>query len=566
MTKENQPAASALPTKFKPQPKSLYLVPLGGTGEFGMNLTLYGHGGKWLMVDLGMGFAEEDAPGAELLFPDPAFIAERRQDLLGLVITHAHEDHVGAVSWLWPELQCPIYCTPFAALLLRDRLEEKGMLEDVEIHEIPQSGKFTLGPFAIETIGVTHSVPESMMLAITTGQGTVVHTGDWKFDPSPVVGALTNKDALERVGKAGVLALACDSTNILVEGRSGSESELNAPLGEIFRKCPHAIVTTCFSSNVSRMITISRVAQAAGRKVALVGRSLRRIEQAARKLGYMKDVPEFLTDKEAARVPRNKLVMVATGSQGEPRSAMWKLAQQEHPVIALQPGDTVIFSSRTIPGNEKDVIRLQNMLARLGVEIVTSSDDLVHVSGHSAREEMRELYAILKPKIVVPVHGEYVQMQAQGRLARECGVEQVVLPENGGVIRLAPGTAEVVAKVQSGVLALDGTRLVPLESEALSDRNRIMSGGMALVSIVVDRRGRLVDDPHVTLTGVVEDDASWDAGQEVAEAIASAMEVMGMDILQSDEALEDEVRMAVRKSIKGMSGKKPVTVVHVIRN
>ncbi|OFW84087.1 MAG: MBL fold hydrolase [Alphaproteobacteria bacterium GWF2_58_20] len=559
------PSSPALPGKFKQQPKSLYLLPLGGTGEFGMNLTLYGHGGKWLMVDLGMGFAEEDAPGAELLFPDPAFISERRQDLLGLVITHAHEDHIGAVSWLWPELQCPIYCTPFAALLLREKLEEKGMLEDVEIHEIPQSGNFSLGPFEIETVGVTHSVPEAMMLAITTGQGTVVHTGDWKFDPNPVVGALTNKAALERIGKKGVLALACDSTNILVEGRSGSESDLNASLEDIFKKCPHGIVATCFSSNVSRMITISRAAQAVGRKVALVGRSLRRIEKAARKLGYMKDVPEFPTDKEAVKMPRDRVVFVATGSQGEPRSAMWKLAQEEHPVLALHQGDTVIFSSRTIPGNEKSVIRLQNMLARLGAEIITSSDELVHVSGHSARDEMRELYAMLKPEIVVPVHGEYVQMQAQGRLAKECGVAQVVLPQNGGVIRLAPGKAEVVAKVQSGILALDGTRLVPLESEALHDRNRIMSGGMALVSVVVDREGRLSEDPQVTLTGVVEDDVSWDAEQEVSESIASAMGTMGMDILQSDEALEDHIRVAVRRSIKDISGKKPVTVVHIVR-
>ena len=557
--------APALPGKFKPQPKSLYLLPLGGVGEFGMNLTLYSYGGKWLMVDLGMGFAEEDAPGAELIFPDPSFIAERRQDLMGLVITHAHEDHIGAVAWLWPELRCPIYCTPFAATLLRSRLEEKGMEGEVEIHEIRQSGKFSLGPFAIETVAVTHSVPEAMMLAITTGQGTVVHTGDWKFDPTPVVGAVSDKKALERIGRDGVLALACDSTNILVESRSRSESELNESLEDIFRKCPHGIVATCFSSNVSRLITISRAARAVGRKVALVGRSLRRIEEAARKLGYMKGVPEFLSDKEAARIPRNKLVMVATGSQGEPRSTMWKLAQQEHPNVSLQPGDTVVFSSRTIPGNEKEIIRLQNLLAKLGAEIITSNDEFVHVSGHPVREEMRELYTILKPKISIPVHGEYVQLQAQGRLAKECGVEQIILPENGSVIRLAPGNAEVVAKVHSGVLALDGTRLIPLESEALHDRNRIMFGGMAMATVVVDQRGHLADDPHVTLTGVVEDDESWDAEQEVAEAVVAAMETMNADTRQDDEALEDEIRAAVRRSINGFSGKKPVTVVHVVR-
>ena len=376
------------PDLHRPGPDDLWFLPLGGSGEIGMNLNLYGHAGKWLMVDLGISFGDETMPGVDVIMPDPAFIAERREDLVGLVITHAHEDHLGAVQHLWPELRCPVYATPFTASVLRAKLFEKSLVGRVEIIEVPLSGRFTAGPFDVELVRVTHSVPEPSALILRTPLGAVLHTGDWKLDPSPVTGEPTDEAALIRLGDEGALAMVCDSTNATVPGTSGSEAAVRESLIELFGKFENRIAISCFATNVARLDSIAAAAAANDRNVALVGRSLWRINEAARANGYLKDAAPFLSEHDAGFLPREKTVLICTGSQGEPRSALSRIAADDHPEIVLERGDTVIFSSREIPGNERAIGRVQNMLIGQGVEVITADDAFVHVSGHPAQDEL----------------------------------------------------------------------------------------------------------------------------------------------------------------------------------
>ncbi|HER20280.1 MAG TPA: ribonuclease J, partial [Chromatiales bacterium] len=373
-------------------PKDLVFVPLGGAGEIGMNLNLYGHAGKWLMVDLGITFGDDSTPGIEIIMPDPAFIAERRDDLAGLVLTHAHEDHLGAVHWLWPQLRCPIYATPFTAAVLRRKLAEAGLEREATITEVPMSGRFEVGPFALELVTLTHSIPEPNAVVIRTGAGTVLHTGDWKLDPDPLVGPTADEKALMRAGEEGVLAMVCDSTNVLVPGTSGSEAEVRENLVELVGRMENRVAVAAFASNVARVETICRAAEAHGRRIALVGRSLKRIVEAAQETGYLTDLPPFLPEADVGYLPRDEVLLICTGSQGEPRSALSRIADDDHPDVVLEAGDTVIFSSREIPGNERSIGRLQNKLASLGIDIVTARDEFVHVSGHPARDELVQMY------------------------------------------------------------------------------------------------------------------------------------------------------------------------------
>ena len=452
------------PDLHRPGPDDLWFLPLGGSGEIGMNLNLYGHAGKWLMVDLGISFGDETMPGVDVIMPDPAFIAERREDLVGLVITHAHEDHLGAVQHLWPELRCPVYATPFTASVLRAKLFEKNLAGRVEIIEVPLSGRFTAGPFDVELVRVTHSVPEPSALILRTPLGAVLHTGDWKLDPAPVTGEPTDEAALIRLGDEGVLAMVCDSTNATVPGSSGSETAVRESLIELFGRFENRIAISCFATNVARLDSIAAAAAANDRHVALVGRSLWRINEAARANGYLKDVAPFLSEHDAGFLPREKTVLICTGSQGEPRSALSRIAADDHPEITLERGDTVIFSSREIPGNERAIGRVQNMLIGQGVEVITADDAFVHVSGHPAQDELIRMYQWVRPKLAVPVHGEIRHQTEHARLARSCQVADTIIPENGSIIRLAPGPAEVVGQVQHGRLALDGKRIVPLDA------------------------------------------------------------------------------------------------------
>src|SRR5262245_10521524 len=483
----------------------LLFLALGGAGEIGMNLNLYGHAGKWLMVDLGIGFADETLPGIEVVMPDPAFIVERREDLVGIVLTHAHEDHLGAVADLWPQLRAPVYATPFAASVLRRKLLEAGLMDTVPITEIPLGGKFSLPPFELELITMTHSILEPNALAIRTRLGTVFHTGDWKIDPEPLLGEVTDEAMLRRIGEEGALAMVCDSTNVFVEGEAGSEATVRANLEKLVKAQHCRVAATCFASNLARVESIALAAVAAGRHPVLSGRALQRMVEAAQECGYLLDFPPCIPEQQAGWLPRDKVVFICTGSQGEPRASMAKLAMGEHRDLVLEEGDTAIFSSRIIPGNEHAVGRLHNALMARGVEVITDSSADIHVSGHPAREELVRVYQWVRPRIAVPVHGELRHMMEHAALARGCQVPETVVAPNGTLVRLAPGPAEIVDHVPAGRLARDGDTLVPVEGETLRQRRKLLWNGAAAATLVIDRQGRPVAAPQVSLRGIEDE-------------------------------------------------------------
>ena len=548
-----------------PGSEELLFLPLGGAGEIGMNLNLYGHDGQWLMVDFGITFGDETTPGVDVITPDPSFIVERKGDLAGLVLTHAHEDHLGAVPYLWPEIECPIYATPFTASVLKRKLAETSFGHRVEINVIPLSGKFSVGPFDVELITITHSIPEPNAVVLRTSSGTVMHTGDWKLDPDPLVGRSTDEQKLAEVGEEGVLAMVCDSTNVFVPGMSGSEGDVRENLMELVGKYDKRVAVACFASNVARLETIARVGEAHDRSVALVGRSLWRIYESAKENGYLTDIQPFITEKDVGYLPRERVLMICTGSQGEPRAALPRIAAGDHPDVDLSEGDVVVFSSRVIPGNEKAIGRLHNKLTMRSIEIVTAKDDDVHVSGHPARDELVQMYQWIKPKIAVPVHGEARHMIAHAKLARECQVPQSIVALNGSMVRLAPGRAEIVDEVFSDRLALDGNRLVPLHSQAIKDRRRMTYHGTAVATVVVDAKGHLVEDPIITVNGVYDAEYEDEIEQEVMDAVAAAIENLRPDQRRDDSMVGEMSRRAVRRCIRAQCGKKPHTEIHLVR-
>nr|WP_246499424.1 ribonuclease J [Azospirillum soli] len=532
-----------------------------------MNLNLYGHRGKWLMVDLGISFADDTMPGLDVIMPDPAFIAERKDDLVGLVVTHAHEDHLGAIQYLWPQLRCPVYCTPFTASVLRAKLHERGLAATVPITEVPLGGSVEVGPFAVEYVTVTHSIPEPNALAIRTPVGTVLHTGDWKLDPEPMLGDTADEERLRQIGDEGVLALVGDSTNALVPGSSGSEAGVRKALTELIGQHPDVrIAVSCFATNVARLESIAHAAAEHGRHVALVGRSLWRINEAARSNGYMAEVPAFLTEHDANYVPREKLVLICTGSQGEPRSALARIASDDHPQVTLQRGDVVIFSSREIPGNERAIGRMQNLLVSQGIRVVTADDAPVHVSGHPAKDELVRMYQWVRPRIAVPVHGEQRHQQEHAKLAQGCQVPEALIPSNGELIRLGPGgPARVVAHVRAGRMALDGKRLVPLDTGLMRSRHRMVHNGAAVATLVMNGKGELVTAPQVAVMGLLDDSADRDMLLDVVDAVREAVADLSKTARMDDEQVRNAARIAVRRCFNATHGKKPVTEVHLVR-
>ena len=546
----------------------LVFVPLGGAGEIGMNLYLYGCRGKWLMVELGITFGDDTAPGIDVIMPDPQFIAELRDDLVGLVLTHAHEDHLGAVPYLWPRLRCPVFATPFAAGLLRRKLVEAGLAEEAKVTEVPLGGHIALDPFAIDLITLTHSIPESNALAIGTPFGTVLHTGDWKLDPRPLIGRVTDDQALRDLGEEGTLAMVCDSTNVFVDGEAGSEAEVRESLMELVGRYEKRVAVTFFSSNVARLETMAAVAAAHGRHAALIGRSLWRISETARSCGYLEDVPPFVSEYDVSYLPPEKVLLLCTGNQGEPASALARIAARDHPRVVLEEGDVALFSSRVIPGNEKAVYRLQNRLVELGVEVVTERDQFVHVSGHPARDDLARMYQWVRPRIAVPMHGEMRHLVEHAALARECRVPEARVVANGDVLKLAPGRAEVVSRVPYGRLGLDGTRLAPLEGSVVQARHRMIYNGTAAVTVVLDEAGKLLAEPRLSVQGLldVEGDAR-DAVvlEEVIRTIEDALERLSKAARRDDATVAETVRLAVRRRLKASRGKKPLTEVHVVR-
>jgi ribonuclease J len=548
-----------------PGAEELLFLPLGGAGEIGMNLNLYGHNGKWLMVDFGITFGDETTPGVDVITPDPSFISERKRDLAGLVLTHAHEDHLGAVPYLWPEIECPIYATPFTASILRRKLAETSFGHRVDINVIPLSGKFSIGPFEVELITITHSIPEPNAVVLRTSSGTVMHTGDWKLDADPLVGLSTDEQRLAEVGAEGVLAMVCDSTNVFVKGTSGSEKDVRDNLMELVGKYEKRVAIACFASNVARLDTIARVGEAHDRSVALVGRSLWRIYESAKENGYLADIQPFITEKDVGYLPPERVLIICTGSQGEPRAALPRIAAGEHPNVDLNKGDVVIFSSRVIPGNEKAIGRLHNKLMMRDIEIVTAKDDYVHVSGHPARDELAQMYQWINPKIAVPVHGEARHMIAHAKFARECQVPQPIVALNGSMVRLAPGRAEIIDEVFSDRLALDGNRLVPLHSQAIKDRRRMTHHGTAVATVVVDAKGILIEDPIITINGVYDTEDEDEIEQEVMDAVVAAIDEIRPDKRRDDNLLGEMSRRAVRRCIQALCGKKPHTEIHLVR-
>jgi ribonuclease J len=545
-------------------PGALYFLPLGGTGEIGMNLNLYCHAGQWLMLDCGVTFGEEEhQPGVDVIMADPGFIVERRDRLLGIVATHAHEDHIGAIPYLWPQLQCPVWATPFTASLLRAKLIEAGLADRVPINIVPMSGRFSIGPFDLELITLTHSIPEPNAVVVRTPVGTVLHTGDWKLDPDPLIGSPTDEDRLRQVGDEGVLAIVCDSTNALRPGSSRSEGELRHSLTELIGRYDGRVAVACFASNVARLATIAHAARAHDRDVALIGRSLWRMEKAARENGYLVDVPRFLTEDEAGYIPRDKVLLICTGSQGEPRAALARIARDDHPNIVLEEGDVVIFSSRIIPGNEKAIGRLHNALVRLGIEVVTDEDHFVHVSGHPARDELIRMYQMIRPRVAIPVHGEARHLLGHAELARNCQVPQSLVIENGCVIRLSKSGASVVDDVPVGRVASDGSRLLPIGGAVLQQRRRVGNDGSVVATLVVDRRGMLAAPPQVSLIGLAE--ANAEPAAELRDAVSLAMDDLPATFRQNDDALRDAARRVLRRELKQRFGKRPLIDIQLVR-
>ena len=546
-------------------PSALFFVSLGGAGEIGMNLNLYGYAGDWLILDCGVTFGDDSQPGLEVVMPDPAFIVERRDRLLGIVATHAHEDHIGAIPYLWTQLRCPVWATPFTASLLRAKLVEAGIADKVKINVVPMSGRFTIGPFDLELVTLTHSIPEPNAVALRTPVGTVLHTGDWKFDPDPLIGPTSDEAALRRLGDEGVLAMIGDSTNALRPGTSGSEAALRRSLIDLVGRYDARVAVACFASNVARLETIARAAAAHDRDVALVGRSLWRIDKAARENGYLADLPRFLTEDEAGYIPRDKIVLICTGSQGEPRSALARIARDDHPNIVLETGDVVIFSSRIIPGNEKSINRLQNALVRLGIEIVTEEDHFVHVSGHPARDELVRMYQMVRPRVAIPVHGEARHLIAHARLAEECQVPQPLIIQNGDMVRLTPSGAAIVDEVPVGRLASDGKGLLPLGGAALKDRRRVTLNGSAVATVVLDRQGRLAAPPAISMIGLVEEAAATTATPLFRDAVERAVDALPADARRDDDTIRDVIRRTLRRVINERFGKRPLIETQLVR-
>ena len=550
----------------------LVFLPLGGSNEIGMNFNLYGYGPeddrKWIVVDLGVTFGDQTTPGVEIILPDPTFIEEYADDILGIVLTHAHEDHIGAVAWLWPRLKAPVYATPFTAYLLREKLRDADLLDEVDITEVPLSGKFSLGPFDLELVTLTHSIPEPNGLAIRTPLGTILHTGDWKIDPDPMLGEVTDIEAIRKLGDEGVLAMVCDSTNVFVDGSAGSEADVRVAMNKLIAGLKGKVAVACFASNVARMDTVIRAAQAAGRKVVLAGRSMHRMAGAARSVGLLKDIQPLLDDHLAKNLPEDQILYLCTGSQGEPRAALARIAEGNHPHIRMSQGDHVIFSSRVIPGNEIPIRNLQNKLADRGVRLYTERDHPgIHVSGHPCRDELAQMYAWARPQIAVPTHGERRHLLEHAAFARDLQVPQTVAPRNGDMVRLAPGRAEVIDEVPAGRLYIDGGVMTPENGEALRERRHAAFNGMLVVSVVLNANGKIVAGPTVKAVGLSGDDeysveeAVYDLGEDAAQALKRIpAEERGLD-----ETVETALNRAVKKAAHRIWERRPVVETTVLR-
>lgn len=548
----------------------LVFLPLGGVGEIGMNLALYGYGPKtnrqWIMVDCGVTFPGPELPGVDLVLPDIRFLAEERKNLKGIIITHAHEDHYGALNELWPGLNVPVYASPFTAGMLEAKRDYERSRVQIPVTIFKQGDRINVGPFEIEAIGVNHSIPEPMSLAIRTPLGTVVHTGDWKIDLDPSLGPLTDESRFRKLGDEGVLALICDSTNAVRDGISPSEREVSESLTKIIEAAEGRVGITTFSSNVGRIRSIAQAAEAAGREVLLLGSSMKRVTDVARDIGLMEGLKPFIAEDEFGYIPRDKVVVILTGSQGEPRAALAKIARDEMRNVAFTDGDTIIFSSRAIPGNEKAINDIKNGLVEQGIHVITDAEALVHVSGHPRRHELQQMYGWVRPKMVVPVHGEAVHLTAHAELAEQSGIAEVPRVRNGDMLKLAPGKPEVVDQAPHGRIFKDGNLIGDYEEMGIGDRRKLAFVGHVAVSILLDSRYDFQGDPEVEPFGLPQfDDEGEDMGDTLYDAVLGAVESIPRARRKDLGMVREAVRRAVRSTANEIWGKKPVVTVFLTK-
>ena len=543
-------------------PPELVFLPLGGTGEIGMNCYCYGSGPaderQWLMVDLGVKFGDEQDPGIDVVLPDVGFISAEKSRLHGIVLTHAHEDHLGAVAWLWPQLECPVYCTPFAAQILALKLKEAGLDEQVPVKVMPVGSRFTLGPFELEFVSVTHSIPEPTALLIETPEGRVLHSGDWKIDRTPVLGQGMDEKRLREIGAKGVDVLVCDSTNVLREGFSPSEADVAERIVAIVKQATGRVAVTTFASHLDRIATSIRAARACGREVVIAGRAMRNTIEAARACGMLNDSGRLLDEEEFGYLPPDKVMLLCTGSQGEPRAAIARIAEDQHPHVALEEGDLVIFSSKTIPGNEKEVSRVLNNLAELDIDVITSEDDLVHSSGHPRQGELALLYDWVKPKALIPMHGEPRHLRAHRDFALEQGIRHVLIPHDGHIVRLAPGPVDDIDEAHFGRLHVDGRLIVPAEDGPARQRRKLSFAGIVFVSLVINGKSELAADIEVITDGL-----PMGLGDDLLAAAERAFGSTPRPRRKDVNALAETIRTAVRRAADIAWGKKPIVKVSV---
>jgi ribonuclease J len=548
----------------------LIFCPLGGSGEIGMNMNLYGYGEKnnhqWIIIDIGVGFVDDSVPGVDLMVPDPDFILQRKDDLLGILLTHAHEDHIGAIALLWPSLECPIYATPFTATLIKEKFREKKINIGSHLKIIELNGNVKIGPFDINYVTLTHSILEPNALQIKTPHGTLLHTGDWKCDTDPLIGKQMDEIKLKEIGKQGVLAMICDSTNIFTEGRSGSEKDVRESMLTVFENIKKKIVVTTFASNVARMETVFKCAEKVGRHLSLVGRSMHRIYNTARECGYLQNIKPPLDPRDAKKIPRDKIVYLCTGSQGEPLGAMNRIVNQEHPDVYLDEGDTVIFSSRIIPGNEKKLFKIHNQLVKNNINVISEENAFIHVSGHPGRDEMRDMYDWIKPKISIPVHGEHRHMKEHYDFATSLGVPQPMLIENGDMIKIAPGEPKVIDKVHNGKLYVDGNRVIDDQSRFLKDRKNIAHNGLMDVTLIISKKGNLDRNPIINIRGLpLNDDELDECFYEMEDEILKTSKAYSLNNKKHEKNLIDALKSNLKKIIYSKTRKRPYTNITLIR-
>jgi len=552
------------------QKSDLVFLPLGGLGEIGMNAALYGfgpeHRRKWILVDCGMGFGDQESvPGVDLIYPDLRFIEEQRENLLGIIITHGHEDHIGAVVDLWPRLEAPVYATAFTCGLLEARKLSEPGAPKINLRVIQPGVPIELGPFSVEYIPVSHSIPESNALAIRTKHGLVVHTGDWKIDAAPYTGNATSQEAFEKLGEEGVLALICDSTNVLRDGKSPTETEVANSLAELIASAPHRVAVTTFASNVARVRAVADAARACGRQLIVVGRAIDRVIDVAKECGYLDGIGEYRSSEAIGRLPRNQVVALLTGSQGETRAAMARISEGSHPDVKLTSGDRVIFSSRAIPGNERAIGRIINALVRDNVEVITDRNELVHVSGHPRRGELEQMYAWTKPRIAIPAHGEELHLSEHAAFARALGVPEVVKARNGQMVRLAPGEAEIIDDVPSGRLYKDGNLLTDGGDRAVTERRKLSFAGVVSVAIAIDIRGEIAGAPMIEAMGLpLETKNGSNLDDVIEEALDNVLAGLPKPKRRDPETVETAVKRAIRSAVNNIWGKKPACHVMVI--